>query len=70
MPKRFIACCNRPMLTDYDLEIDELFKNKKVDPNDEHEWLTLLYGFLLGKGLKPTAAYELALHQWYHVDRR
>lgn len=33
---------------------------QKVDPEDEHEWDTLAYGFFLGLGFLPEAALEMA----------
>ncbi len=40
-------------------EVNE--KASKVDPDDEHDWFDLAYGFFLGKGLRPARAKELAV---------
>ena len=37
----------------------------EVDPEDEHDWSSLSYGWALGKGLTPADAADLA----YHIRR-
>lgn len=31
-----------------------------IDPDDEHDWSTLCYGFLLGQGIEPERASDLS----------
>lgn len=34
---------------------------RKIDPDDQHEWETLAYGFFLARGYTPKEALELAI---------
>lgn len=36
-------------------------KAKEVDPNDDHDWFDLAYGFFMGLGFDPSKAFQLAL---------
>lgn len=36
-------------------------KAEEVDPDREHDWFDLCYGFFLGKGLSPSPAKALAV---------
>lgn len=40
----------------------------KIDPSNNHDWLSLLYGFFLAKGLNVESALDLALYVRYDSD--
>ncbi len=40
----------------------------EIDPNNEHHWLTLTYGWALAKGLSPEQARKFASYIRYRTD--
>jgi hypothetical protein len=43
-------------------------KAEEVNPNDEHDWLSLTLGWAVAKGLSTDAAADFALYVRYHTD--
>lgn len=57
----------RPDVDELELSALEKWENlvykraKLVDPDDQHDWTSLAYGFFLALKFEPAKAYELAL---------
>ena len=70
-PKKILNCGGSMIsvekLTDeFKTELHD--RAKDIDPDNEHEWGTLAYGWALANGLSPKDALEFAEYIRYHTD--
>ena len=47
-------------------EVDD--KSKEIDPDNEYDWLSLVIGWAIAKGLSPEEAIEFSYHIRYETD--
>ncbi len=43
-------------------------RGKKIDKDNEQDWLSLTYGWAIAKGMSIGKAYDFALYIRYHTD--
>lgn len=55
-----------PLEDDFKKNVND--RAKEIDPDKEHDWLSLTLGWAIAKGLEPEKAVEFALHIRYHTD--
>jgi hypothetical protein len=48
--------------------VDEVHSQPGIDDDGEMCWLSLVYGWALGKGYAPADAMNFSLHIRYHTD--